>query len=293
VNYVQYFIDAVALGALYALVALGIGLIFGVMRLVNLAHGELLMAGGYTLFATRGWSAFVRVPVVLLVVVAVALLMERVAFRPLRNASPATMLVMTFAISFLLRNIAQKRWSSQGKAMNIFGGLSKAFTVGDLRIKYVTLVSIGVGALLLLVVNLFLTRTEIGLQMRAVASDRRIAQALGVRINRIVVIAFAISGVLATAALLLFVPQRPTVTPDFGLQIAILALIGVVVGGMDRLAPATFGGFAIGFANSMVFSLLPSGQRVFLDSALYGLVIIVLLLRPQGLFQRERQTARV
>ena len=177
--------------------------------------------------------------------------------------------------------------------MNIFGGLSKAFTVGDLRIKYVTLVSIGIGALLLLSVNLFLTRTEIGLQMRAVASDRRIAQALGVRTNRIVVIAFAISGVLATAALLLFVPQRPTVTPDFGLQIAILALIGVVVGGMDRLAPATFGGFAIGFANSMVFSLLPTGQRVFLDSALYGLVIIVLLLRPQGLFQRERQTARV
>ncbi len=147
--------------------------------------------------------------------------------------------------------------------------------------------------MLLLAVNLFLYRTEIGLQMRAVASDRRIAQALGVRINRIVVTAFVIAGVLAAAALLLFVPQRPTVTPDFGLQIGILALIGVVVGGMDRLAPATFGGFAIGFANSMVFSLLPKGQRVFLDSALYGLVIIVLLLRPQGLFQRERLTARV
>ncbi len=292
-NSVQYFIDAVALGSLYALVALGIGLIFGVMRLVNLAHGELLMAGGYTLFATNGWSAFIRVPLVVLVVVALALLMERLAFRPLRDASPATMLVMTFAVSFLLRNIAQKRWSSQGKAMNIFAGLSKAFRVGDLRIRYVTLVSIGVGAVLLFAVNLFLYRTEIGLQMRAVASDRRIAQALGVRINRIVVTAFVIAGVLAAAALLLFVPQRPTVTPDFGLQIGILALIGVVVGGMDRLAPATFGGFAIGFANSMVFSLLPSGQRVFLDSALYGLVIIVLLLRPQGLFQRERLTARV
>jgi branched-chain amino acid transport system permease protein len=251
------------------------------------------MAGGYTLFATNGWSAFVRVPLVVVVVVALALLMERLAFRPLRDASPATMLVMTFAVSFLLRNIAQKRWSAQGKAMNIFGGLSKAFRVGDLRIRYVTLVSIGVGAVLLLAVNLFLYRTEIGLQMRAVASDRGIAQALGVRIDRIVVTAFVIAGVLAAAALLLFVPQRPTVTPDFGLQIGILALIGVVVGGMDRLAPATFGGFAIGFANSMVFSLLPKGQRVFLDSALYGLVIIVLLLRPQGLFQRERLTARV
>ncbi len=291
-RYVQYFIDAVALGSLYSLVALGIGLIFGVMRLINLAQGELLMVGGYTLFATNGWSVFVRVPLVLLVIVGLALLMER-AFRRLRSAAPATMLVMTFAVSFLLRSIAQKRWSAQGKSMNIFSGLSHAFTVGQLRIRYVTLVSIAVGGVLLLGVNLFLNRTDIGLQMRAVASDRRIAQALGVRTNRVVVTAFALSGVLATAALLLFVPQRPTVTPDFGLQIAIVALIGVVVGGMDRLAPATFGGFSIGFANSMVFSLLPTGQRVFLDSVLYGLVIIVLLLRPQGLFQRERQTTRV
>lgn len=292
-KYVQYLVDAVALGTLYALVSLGIGLIFGVMRLVNLAHGELLMAGGYTLFATNGWPAVVRVPVVLAVVVGLAVLLERVAFRRLRGASPATMLVMTFAVSFLLRSIAQKRWTSQGKSMNIFGSLSKAFTIGELRIRYVTVVSIVVGGLLLFAVNQFLNRTDVGLQMRAVATDGRIAQALGVRTDRIVVIAFAISGVLATAALLLFVPQRPTITPDFGLQIAVLALIGVVIGGMDRLAPATFGGFAIGFANSMVFNLLPKGQRVFLDSALYLLVILVLLIRPQGLFQRERQTSRV
>ena len=292
-RYLQYAIDAVALGALYALVALGIGLIFGVMRLVNLAQGELLMAGGYTLFATRGWPALLRVPLVLAVVVALALLMERVAFRRLRNASPSTMLVMTFAVSFLLRSIAQKHWSAQGKSMSIFDNLSRAFTIGALRIRYVTLVSIVVGTALLVAVNLFLHRTDIGLQMRAVAVDQRIAQALGVRTDRIVVVAFAISGVLATAALLLFVPQRPTVTPDFGLQIALVALIGVVVGGMDRLVPATFGGFAIGFANSMVFSLLPVGQRVFLESALYSLVIVVLLVRPQGLFQRVRQTARV
>ncbi len=292
-RYLQYFIDAVALGALYSLVALGLGLIFGVMRLVNLAHGELMLAGGYTLFATNGWPAIVRVALVLVVMVGLALAMERLVFRRLNNASPASMLIVTFALSFLLRNIAQKKWSAQGKPMNIFGSLSKAFTVGDLRIKYVTLVSIAVGGALLAAVNVFLTKTDVGLQMRAVASDRRIAQALGVRVNTVVVAAFAISGVLATAALLLFVPQRPTVTPDFGIQIVILALIGVVVGGMDRLAPATFGGFAIGFANSMVFSLLPSGQRVFLDSALYALVIAVLLVRPQGLFQQPRQTVRV
>ncbi len=292
-KYVQYLVDATALGALYALVALGIGLIFGVMRLVNLAHGELLMAGGYVLYMTHSWPTVLRVVTVVVVVVALAVVLERVAFRRMRNVAPATMLVMTFAISFLLRSIAQKIWTAQGKAMNLFPSLSKAFTIGDIRVRHVTWISIVLGAAMLVAVNVFLTRTELGLQMRAVASDQRIAQALGVRTNRVVVTAFAISGVLAAVALLLFAPQRPTVTPDFGLQIGTFALIGVVIGGMDRLAPATFGGFAIGFASSMLFNLMPSGQRVFLDSALYLLVIVVLLIRPQGLFQRVQQTSRV
>lgn len=291
--YLQYFIDGVALGTLYALVALGIGLIFGVMRLVNLAHGELLTAGGYTVFATGSWPTPLRVVAVFLVIVGLSLIIERLAFRRLRRASPATMLVMTFAVSALLRAIFQKRWSAQGKAMNLFNDLNKAFIIGEIRIKYVTLVSIAVGGLLLVGVNRFLNRTDIGLQMRAVAVDGRIAQALGVRTDRIIVTTFAIAGVLASVALLLFVPQRPQVTPDFGLQIGLVAVIGVVIGGMDRLGPATLGGFTIGFANSMVFSLLPKGQRVFLDSALYGLVILVLLLRPSGLFQRDRQVTRV
>jgi branched-chain amino acid transport system permease protein len=293
VIYVQYLVDAVAQGSLFALVALGIGLIFGVMRLVNLAHGELLMAGGYTLFATHQWAWPWRVVAVVAVVTALSVLLERAVFRWLRDASPATMLVVTFGVSFLLRSIAQKKWTSQGKAMNIFEDLAKAFTIGDVRIRWVTVVSIAVGGLLLAAVNVFLNHTELGLHMRAVATDQRIAQALGVRTSRVIVAAFVIAGVLAAVALLLFAPQRPTVTPDFGVQIGVLALIGVVVGGMERLAPATFGGFAVGFANSMVFSLLPTGQRVFLDSAMYVLVILVLLVRPQGLFQRARQTSRV
>ncbi len=292
-KYVQYLIDAVALGSLYALVALGIGLIFGVMRIVNLAHGELLMAGGYTLYETDGWPAIVRVLTALAVVIVVALLMERLALRPLRHASPTTTLVMTFAVSFLLRSIAQKRWSAQGKSMNLFTDLNRAFTIGELRIKYLTIAAVVVGAVLLGAVTVFLDRTDLGLQMRAAASDVRIAQALGVRTNHVVVGAFVIAGILATAALVLFAPQRPVVTPDFGLQIAILALVGVVVGGMDKPSSATLGGFFIGFANSMVFSLLPKGQRVFLDSALYGLVIVVLLVRPSGLFQRENVTSRL
>jgi branched-chain amino acid transport system permease protein len=186
VIYVQYLVDAVAQGSLFALVALGIGLIFGVMRLVNLAHGELLMAGGYTLFATHQWAWPWRVVAVVAVVTALSVLLERAVFRWLRDASPATMLVVTFGVSFLLRSIAQKKWTSQGKAMNIFEDLAKAFTIGDVRIRWVTVVSIAVGGLLLAAVNVFLNHTELGLHMRAVATDQRIAQALGVRTSRVI-----------------------------------------------------------------------------------------------------------
>lgn len=292
-KYLQHLIDATANGSLFALVALGIGLIFGVMRLVNFAHGELLMAGGYSLFVTREWPTVLSILMAFVVVVVLALLLERLAFRPLRRASPATMLVMTFAISFLLRAVAQKKWSAQGKAVDQLAGLNKAFTLGALNIRWVTVVAIVVSSVLLAATQAFLTRTDLGLQMRAAASDFGTAQVLGVRADRVIVGTFVLAGLLATVAMLLFSVQRPVITPDWGLQIGLVALVGVVVGGLDRLGPATLGGFFVGFANSWLANLLPSGQRIFLDSALYGLVILVLLIRPAGLFQRQFTVERV
>lgn len=292
-KYIQYIIDATANGSLYALVALGIGLIFGVMRLVNFAHGELLLAGGYTLYVTAEWPRVLSILMAFVVVISLAVVLERVAFRPLRSATPATMLVMTFAISFLLRAIAQKKWTAQGKAVSTLSELNQAFELGDLRIRWVTLVAIGASAVLLTCTTLFLTRTDLGLQMRAAASDFTTAQTLGVRADRVIVGTFVLAGFLAASAMLLFSVQRPVITPDWGLQIAVVALVGVVVGGMDRLVPATLGGFFVGFANSMLANLLPSEQRIFLDSALYTLVILVLLVRPTGLFQRHITVERV
>lgn len=292
-TFVQYLIDAVASGSLYALVALGIGLIFGVMRLVNFAHGELLLAGGYTLFVTSAWPRIAQMAMAIIVVVTLSVVLERIAFRRLRKADPATMLVMTFAISFLIRAIAQRKWTAQGKRVSTLAELNKAFEIGSLNIRWVTVVAIVVSALLLALTTLFLTRTDLGLQMRAAASDFQTAQTLGIRADRVIVGTFVLAGFLAAAAMLLFSVQRPVITPDWGLQIAVVALVGVVVGGLDRLVPATLGGFFVGFANSMLANLLPSSQRIFLDSALYGLVIIVLLIRPVGLFQRDVTVQRV
>lgn len=290
-NALQTIIDAVALGSLYALVAMGIGLIFGVMRLVNFAHGELITAGAYALFLTNDLPLGVGIIVLFAVVIAFALAME-LAFRPLRlrNASPAAMLVTTFAISFLLQSIAVLAFGTQGDNVGVLSKLNEAVSIGDLRIRWVTFASIGVGVLLLTAMALLLSRTTIGLRMRAAAADFRTAQVLGVRANTVIRFAFVLAGILAAAATLMLVVQRPLVTPTYGFTIAIPALVGVVVGGLDRLVSATLGGFALGVATGVLGDVLPASGRKFLDSAVFALVIVVLLLRPNGIFARRKAT---
>jgi branched-chain amino acid transport system permease protein len=143
---------------------------------------------------------------------------------------------------------------------------------------------LAVGGILLGATTLLLNRTKVGLQMRAAAADFRAARLLGVRADRVISVAFVISGVLAAAVAILLTAQQPLVTPTFGLEITILALVGIVVGGMDRLTTATMGGFAIGFLNSLFGNVLPDDLRVYLPSAVFLVVIIVLLVRPVGIF---------
>jgi branched-chain amino acid transport system permease protein len=283
----QTVIDAVALGSIYALVAMGIGLIFGVMRLVNFAQGELLTAGAYSLVVTIDQAVVVRMIVLFATVIVFALATE-LALRPIRNASPATLLVTTFAFSFLLQSIFLLVWGAQGDNARFLPELNQAVVIGDLRVRWVTFASIGAGALLLAGTALFLGRTTLGLQMRAAAHDFRTARVLGVRANNVIRLAFLLAGVLAASATVLLVVQRPLVTPIFGFQLAIPALVGVVVGGLDRLVTGTAGGFAIGFATGVLADVIPGSGRVFLTSVVFGLVIVVLLLRPNGLFSRRR-----
>lgn len=291
-EFLQSVIDGIALGSLYALAALGIGLVFGVMRLVNFAYGELITAGAYTLLLTKTWPVGGRIVMTLLVATLAALVLE-IVFRPLRSATPATMLVATFAVSFLLQNVAILWFGTRGEAMNFLPELNRAFEVGGLRIRWITPVSIVVGGLLLAVIAYALNRTDIGLQMRAAAADFSTARLLGVPATRVIVYAFAISGILAAVVAMMLSVQRPLATPSFGFLVVIPALVGVVVGGLDRLLSATVGGFVIGFATVVLGTLLPSESRVFLNSALFGLVIVVLLVKPSGLFIRHTAAERL
>ncbi|MDH3538565.1 MAG: branched-chain amino acid ABC transporter permease [Acidimicrobiia bacterium] len=286
---IQSLVDGVALGSLYALAALGIGLVFGVMRLINFAYGELITAAAYTLLLTKGLPVTFRILLAVAVTVALSLIMEFV-FRPLRVATPATMLITTFAISFLLQNVAVLWFGTQGESIGFLAFLNRAFEVGGIRIRWITLVSIVVGGVFLATIAFLLDRTDIGLQMRAAAADFRTARLLGVRATRVIVFAFILSGALAAVVGMMLAVQRPLATPTFGFFVVIPALVGVVVGGLDRLLSATIGGFVIGFVTVMLSDLLPSDGRVFLNSVLFGLVIIVLLVKPNGLFIRGLAT---
>ena len=284
-NWVQTLVDAIGLGSVYALVAIGLALIFGVMRLVNFAHGELITAAGYTLVVASSLPVPFAVALSVVVAVALAWLMERVAFRRLRDAQPATTLVATFAVAFALEAIWLIAFGARGESADLLSSLNKpAIQSGDVTIRWVTIAMLGVGGILLGSTTLLLNRTKIGLQMRAAAADFRAARLLGVRADRVISVAFVISGVMAAAVAVLLTAQQPLVTPTFGLEITILALVGIVVGGMDRLTTATMGGFAIGFLNSLFGNVLPDDLRVYLPSAVFLVVIIVLLVRPVGIF---------
>jgi len=224
--------------------------------------------------------------------VALAWLMERVAFRRLRDAQPATTLVATFAVAFALEAIWLIAFGARGESADLLSSLNKpAIQSGDVTIRWVTIAMLGVGGILLGATTLLLNRTKIGLQMRAAAADFRAARLLGVRADRVISVAFVISGVMAAAVAVLLTAQQPLVTPTFGLEITILALVGIVVGGMDRLTTATMGGFAIGFLNSLFGNVLPDDLRVYLPSAVFLVVIIVLLVRPVGIFAPRGSSA--
>jgi branched-chain amino acid transport system permease protein len=294
---IQTFIDATAQGSVYALMAVGIGLVFGVLRLVNFAYGQLVMAGAYTLALTNGWNPALSILTCFAIVIGFTMTMEVVAFRPLRNASPATMLVATFAISFLLQAIALLEFTVQGKPVATLTGLNRPISDGTLIVRWIWIVEILVAAGTLAALLLLLNRTSLGLHMRAAAADFRTARLLGVRANAVISLAVLLSGLLAAAVAVILSTDRIFVTPDFALQDTIFVLVGVVVGGIDRLWSATLGGFAIGFAHGALSGFLPSTGEwpftsgIYLDSAVFALVILVLLVRPGGLFVARGQRA--
>ena len=278
----HYVVDGISLGSLYALFALGIGLIFGVMQLINFAHGELIMIGGYVLvFATGALPG--RVLILLAIVVLFALAMERVAFRPVRGASLETLLVTSFAVSFLLQNLAILTIGGLPRSVQVLPGLTGTFSIAGFQVRTLDVVTICLTAVLLASLTLFLGRTRLGVQMRAAAENFRIARALGVRANTVIATAFAISGFLAGVASIILVAQTGIVQPTIGLTPVLGAFIATIIGGLGSLTGAVLGGYVLGAITVALQVLLPATLRPYREAFVFVAVVVVLILRPQGL----------
>jgi branched-chain amino acid transport system permease protein len=288
----QTLADALALGGIYALIAVGIGLVFGVLRLVNFAYGQLIMAGAYALAYGSQWNLPVWVSILFCfaVVLALSAVLEQLVFRPLRGHSPAVMLVATFAVAYLMQSVALLWFGSLGTIATSLAPLNRPWDIGGVEIRKIAIVTILVAAACLLLLHLLLDRTTVGLHMRAASMDFLTARLLGVRANRVISGAVLASGLIAAVVAVMMTVQSPLVTPTFALRDTIVVLAGVVLGGLNRLIPATLGGFAIGFASGILGGALPTNQSQYLPTFLFVAVIIVLLVRPGGLFTRFRGT---
>lgn len=289
----QIIIDALSAGGMFALMALGIGLIFGIMRLINMAHGEFVMIGGYMLFFLVGRPELLMVFIAIAVVIGLALSTERLVFRQLRQVNPATLLVASFTVSFFLQHVMIMAVGSRQKTLNFAYALTEHVAIGGLRVPKLQIVTVIVTFVLLLGLGLFLRRTRFGMQMRAAAEDFAMARLLGVRGNRVIAAAFAISGLLAGFVSLLFVAQTGTLAPWMGIQPALIGFVATVIGGLGSLTGAVLGGFLVGAITVVLQSVLPLELRPFREPIMFSILFFVLLVRPQGLIQVRAVKERV
>jgi branched-chain amino acid transport system permease protein len=289
----QHLIDAISLGSIYALLGLGIALIFGIMRLVNFAYGELVMVSAYAATELGHATLFVIIPVMLLVPLMFALVMERFAFRPVRQAAETTLMVTSFAVSYLLQNLAMLIFGATPRSINLSTTFSESFSVGGLSVPKLDIATVVTTVVLIVALTLFLKRTRLGIQVRAASEDFTMARVLGVRANIVIASAFGISGVLAGAASFLLVSQTGTVFPTMGQTAVLAAFIATVLGGMDSLVGAVAGGMILGLLTVALESYLPSSLQQYQQAFAYIVVIMVLVGRPDGLFVPKTSRTRV
>lgn len=299
----QQIIDALSLGSLYALTALAIGMIFGVMRLVNFAHGSYVVMCTFVLLVPAGEGAarlflgllpgVVLVPAVILTGIGVAMLSEIVIFRHLRGSDPTTMLIASFALGSGLQNLLLMIYGSRPIAVELWPELMHPLSFFGLLIPVLQLVVVAVTVLALAALTLFLRHTKFGIAMRASSENFRMAQMLGVPANSIILAAFAISGGFAALTSLLMLPQTGLADLRMADNVLLIAFVATVVGGLGNLTGAVLSAYLIGFAAVFLQTLLPLAGRPFRDAFVFLLVILVLMLRPRGLFSFGRQRERV
>lgn len=285
-TFLQQCLTGISLGGAYALIAIGYTLVYGILRLINFAHGDIFMMAGYfMIFAMASLPWFIAIPVTLIVTILLGVTIERVAYRPLRSAPRMSVMISAIGVSYLLQNLATYLFTALPKGYPEIPFLKKIFRIGGLSASFVTFLTLVLVYLLILLIN----HTKIGMAMRAVSKDYETASLMGIKINKTITFTFAVGSLLAGIGSILYFTDRMTVFPFSGALPGLKCFVAAVFGGIGSIPGAVIGGFILGLGET---ALVAMGQSTFSDAFTFILLIVMLLIRPTGLFG-EKTTDKV
>lgn len=286
-NYLlQQIINGISLGSIYALVAIGFSITYSILRLINFAHGDILMIGSYcALF----FLVLSQMPLALAVLGAmlcaafIGMLVERIAYRPLRNAREEAMLITSLAVSIFIENLGIMTVTAQPRKFEFPPVFSQIHHAGGVSFSNMTLLTVGSAILLMLVLTFFIRRTKLGKAMRACSENIKVARLMGIDINIVIATAFAIGSALAAVAGIMLGAQYGRIDPLMGFIPGLKAFVAAVIGGIGSVPGAVLGGYTLGLFEILLVGLLPVAYSGYRDAFVFALLIVVLLLRPNGL----------
>jgi branched-chain amino acid transport system permease protein len=289
----QNLIDALALGSLYALIALGVTVVYTVMDMMNFAHGEFIMLSAYALFVLAGVPFGVAVLGALATGMLIAVLAERVAFRPVRRADLSAQLVTSLAVATIVQNAVVAIVNARPKSVATPSFVGETTQIGSISVPNLEFVTLALTAAVLTGLGWMLYRTRSGLAIRAASENFDMARLLGVRADRVIAFSFAVSGALAAVVGVLLVMQTGQVSPTMGLTPVLVGFVAVVIGGFGRMSGAVIGGLFLGAVSSLLGAYLPAGLVPFRDAIVFSLPVAILIFRPHGLLGSATGEARV
>ena len=286
----QHCLTGISLGGAYALIAIGYTMVYGILRLINFAHGDIFMMAGYfMIFAMASFPWQVAIPLVIVGTIVMGVVIERVAYKPLRTAPRMSIMISAIGVSYLLQNLATYLFTAIPRGYPEIPFLKKIFHIGALSASLVTFLTPVLTILLVIFLMLLIKKTKVGMAMRAVSKDFETSQLMGIKINNIISATFVIGSFLAAIGSVLYFTDRMSVTPFSGTLPGLKCFVAAVFGGIGSIPGAVVGGFVIGIAETLLVAM---GYSTFSDAFTFLLLIVMLLFRPTGLFG-EKSTDKV
>jgi branched-chain amino acid transport system permease protein len=277
-----YLLAGISVGGQYALIAVGYTMVYGILRLINFAHGDIFTAAGFFMvYLTAALPLNVSVPLVILLTVILGFLVERVAYKPLRTAPRMSIMISAIGTSYLLQNLMWYVTGGLAKQYPVLPWISDTITIGSATTKVVTLVTPVLTVILVVALVLLINHTKIGMAMRAVSKDFETAQLMGIKINNVISATFILGSALAAVGSMLYFTNYSTVTPTVGAMPGLKAFVAAVFGGIGSIPGAVIGAFIIGICENLIKA---AGYTAFSDAFTFALLIIILIFKPNGLF---------